>query len=340
MLTATERQGAVFKDEGRVKELVRLMKDNGCNCFRVRLFVNPTGRGGVIQDVPYVIDLARRIKQSGSLFVLDLHYSDTWADPGKQFKPKAWGNLHFNDLVSQIETYTADVISQFKKENLLPDIVQIGNEIDGGFLWPEAQLYLKDADREVQLKKFAKLLKAAIRGLKKAIGPSSRVQIMIHISSGGNKGRTEYFFKNIESQKIPYDIIGLSYYPWWHGTIDDLKANFEHTANLFNKDILLAETAFPYHEMSFGRAPFQGPFFCPVSIEGQKEFLDQVIETVQSTPNNHGLGVLWWYPESVPIENQWIWNGGATALFDKNGNALPSMRSFAVNKAKGNLNKD
>lgn len=328
MLTRMEQLGVRFKDQGDEKDLIQLMRDNGSNCFRLRLFVNPTGRNAVIQDVPYTIELAKRIKQSGSVFLLDFHYSDTWADPGKQYKPKAWENLTFDQLAAKIETYTAEVIAAFKKENVLPDIVQIGNEIDPGFLWPDGQLYKGDPDQKWE--QFTTLLKSAIRGIQNTAGPAGRPRVMIHISCGGNQEKTQHFFRNLEKHGVSYDIIGLSYYPWWHGTLADLEANLNHTAAAFNKDILVTETAYPNREMTFDDATYKDTLVWSKTPEGQKQFLDQVIQTVRQTPDGRGIGVLYWYPESVPVNGLHVWNNGGTALFDKDANTLPAMKSFQL----------
>lgn len=327
MLTRLEEQGLVFKDAaGTPTDCIKLMTDAGCNCFRLRLFVNPAGKGGVIQDVPDTLALARRIKAADAKLLLDFHYSDTWADPGKQFKPKAWEDLSFEQLQKQIEDYTADVITEFKKQNCLPDIVQVGNEITPGFLWPDAKL---DGNDETQWRKFTALLKAAIRGVQKPLSPDDHVRIMIHIDRGGDKAKTRWFFSNLQKQRVPFDIIGLSYYPWWHGSMQDLAGNLQSTAAEFNKDILVVETAYPHSPIDVSRNAHKDAMTWPMTPEGQKTFLDELIQTVHDTPDNHGIGVIWWYPESVPANKPGGWYGGANALFDKNGKALPALESFS-----------
>ena len=166
MLTRQEEAGAVFKDSQGDKDCIALMTASGCNCFRLRLFVNPTGKGGVVQDVPYTIALAKRIKASKGVLLLDFHYSDTWADPAHQSKPAAWKDLPFEELVRTVESYTAAVIAEFKTQEVLPDMVQIGNEIHPGFLWPDGKLGGPQQEPEQAWQRFAQLLKAGIRGVR------------------------------------------------------------------------------------------------------------------------------------------------------------------------------
>jgi arabinogalactan endo-1,4-beta-galactosidase len=328
MMTKMEEAGVVFKDNRQAKDLIGVMMANGCNCFRLRLFVNPNGRGGVIQDVPYVMAIAKRIKAAGAMFMLDFHYSDTWADPGKQFKPKAWEGLSFDELTKKVETYTAEAMTEFKKQNVLPDMVQVGNEINPGFIWPDGKLAGNDPNQWTQ---FTTLLKAGICGVR-SISPQDKTQIIIHIACGGDFGKTDWFLSNLEKYGVSYDILGQSFYPWWHGTMKDLENNLAKTAEKFNKDIFVVETAYPYKatENFESRADHLDAMVWDRSPEGQKAFLDELIRTVRNTPNNHGLGVLWWYPESVPTTRSGGWNGGINALFDAEGNALPAMKSFAV----------
>lgn len=329
MADKLQEAGVTFKDDGQTKDLIRVMMNNGCNCFRVRLFVNPNGRGGVIQDVPYTVALGKRIKAAGAVFMLDFHYSDTWADPGKQFKPKAWENLSFDELTKKVESYTAEVITEFKKQDALPDMVQVGNEIDNGFIWPDGRLDGKDPN---QWPRFSTLLKAGITGVRNSLTPRDKTRIIIHIACGGNIQKTDWFFSNCQKYGVDYDIIGQSFYPWWHGTMKDLENNLAQTAKKFKKDIFVVETAYPYkHTENFeSRADHLDAMIWERSPQGQKAFLDELIKTVRATPDKHGLGVLWWYPESVPMGRSGGWVGGINALFDAEGNTMPAMKSFQL----------
>jgi len=327
-LTRIEQHGGVFQDQGRPGDAIRIMSSHGCNCFRLRLFANPTYRNLVVNDIPYTVALAKRIKAAGAKLLLNFHYSDTWADPGHQTKPKAWQELDFKSLEKRVYDYTRGCIEQFKRAGVLPDFVQIGNEIAPGMLWPDGKLY-GVGEPEKQWEKFARLLKAGVRGVRDAAG-EHEVGIVIHIHCGGSWSKTKWFFENIEKQGVPYDIIGLSYYPWWHGSMEDFRENLHNIASTFDKDIFVVETAYPHRSMSFSKAKTGSDKYMvwPMTAEGQATFLNELVCTVRETPGGRGIGVLWWYPEAIPVEGLRIWNGGATALFDSNGNVLPALNVF------------
>ncbi len=328
MLSRMEELAAVFKDDGRPGDLIEILKNHGGNCFRLRLFVNPDYRNAVVQDLPYTLKLARRIKEANAKLLLDLHYSDTWADPGKQIKPKAWKDLDFPALVNQVQDYTAEVMAAFKSEGILPEMVQVGNEITPGFLWPEGRLDGgSEEEKQKQWRRFAALLKAGIAGVRKPLDEKESVQIVIHIDQGARWETTEWFFTNLEKQEVDFDIIGLSFYPWWHGTMADLRENLHKTAARFQKDIFVVETAYPWRGRDEKWKDTETMAW-PISPEGQRDFLAELIRTVRQTPDGRGLGVQWWYPEAIPTEGLFVWNNGGTALFDPEGNALPAVQAF------------
>jgi len=333
-LTKIEQAGGVFRDSGRPGDAIEIMSGYGCNCFRLRLFVNPTNSNVVVNDLAYTIALARRIKAIGAKLLLDFHYSDTWADPGHQSKPKAWEDLDFESLERTVYKYTRDCIDAFKQAGVLPDMVQPGNEIAPGMLWPDGKLY-GVGEPEKQWDKFARLLKAGIRGIEDASGDEN-IRIILHIHSGGDWSKTKWFFDNIEKRDVPCDIIGLSYYPWWHGSMEDLQKNLQKSAETFGKEIFVVETAYPYRDVRVtkGKNGADKNMRWPTTPAGQKAFLSELIATVRQTSKGRGIGVLWWYPESIPVKGLRIWNGGATALFDGDGNALPALGAFGGFKKK------
>jgi len=330
MLARIEKLGGVFRDGGKERDFLKIFKARGGNCFRLRLFVAPNGKNAVINDLPYTLALAKRIKTAGCKLLLNFHYSDTWADPGHQTKPAAWAKLSFDGLEKKVEDYTASVIAGFKQSGALPDIVQIGNEITPGMLWPDGK-----NGSAAQWDRFARLVKAGIRGAKGGAGRqrAENLRIMIHIACGGNRRRTMWFFDNLIARKVSFDIIGQSYYPWWHGTLDDLRENLRFTALAYGKDIMVVETAYPYRNAeAWKRNPKKRNLNWPISPQGQLAFLTDVVRAVRETPNGRGIGVIWWYPESIPVRNLRIWNRGATALFDTRGNALPAIGAFETMK--------
>jgi len=324
-LPKLESLGAVYKDNGQAGDALRILRDHGSTCFRVRLFVNPTLKEVVVQDLPYALKLGQRIKATGASFLLDLHYSDTWADPAKQGKPAAWTNLTFTALEKQVETYTADVLKTFKEAQCLPDIVQVGNEITPGFLWPDGKIGAPKGGWE----HFSALLKAGIRGVKKPLYADDRVKIMIHIDRGGDAAATRWFFDNLAKYHVSYDMIGLSYYPWWHGGMDKLRENLEQSARRFGKDIVVVETAYPWR--TCGETQNMN---WPMTPQGQEQFLRELVETVRATPDSLGRGVIWWYPESVRVKGLSVWMDGDVALFNETGEALPAMKAFRASENK------
>ena len=328
-LEKIEQAGGVFRNNGQPGDAIAILKANGATGFRLRLFVNPNGQDVQVNDLAYTVRMAGRIKAAGAQLLLDFHYSDTWADPGHQTTPAAWDSLPFDSLEQQVETYTAGVIIQLKRAGALPDIVQIGNEIDAGILWPLGQLSW-GSDSSAQWDHFARLLKAGIRGVRDSLGPGDTVRIMLHYSLGGNTGGTQWFFDHIATYGVPYDLIGLSYYPWWHGTLGELKANLQATAQRYNRDVMVVETSYPWRAGGWeSMVTDTAAMTWPASTQGQTRFLKDVVDAVATVPGGHGAGVVWWYPESIPVSGLFIWAGGSLALFDSTGNVLPAASAFA-----------
>jgi arabinogalactan endo-1,4-beta-galactosidase len=326
-LTVLEEEGAVYRQNDKPDDLIAILKDNGFNTIRLRLFVNPNKKGAVTNDLPYTLDLAKRAKAGGMKLLLNFHYSDTWADPKQQTKPKAWENMPFEELKQTVQSYTASVIEAFKKENVLPDIVQIGNEITPGMLWPDGKVSEKQ-DNEIQWEKFCSLLKAGIAGVRSA-APDANLKIMIHVDQGGKKSVTQWFFSKINKYQVPYDIVGVSYYPWWHGTIKDLKENLNYIATELKKDVVVVETAYPHtKDVDWHGHPPAGKLQFPLTPKGQYDMLRKVTKALLETPDKRGIGVFYWFPESVPVAKQHTWMAGASALFDSKGNALPGIHAF------------
>ena len=326
-LTTLEQNGAAYLDKGRTGELIAILRNNGFNSIRLRIFVDPNGRHGAVNDLPYTIELAKRAKAGGMKLLLNFHYSDTWADPQQQTKPKAWENMPFEELKQTVQSYTASVMEAFKKENVVPDIVQVGNEITPGMLWPDGKISEK-YDTEAQWEKFTSLLKAGIAGVRSVV-PDPNLKIMIHIDQGGKKSVSQWFFGNLNKYDVPFDIVGVSYYPWWHGTVKNLKENLNYIAKELKKDVMVVEVAYPHTDKVdwHGHPPARKLHF-PLTPKGQYDMLRSVTKTVLQTPDKHGCGVFYWFPESVPVGKQGTWMGGASALFDAKGNALPGIYAF------------
>lgn len=307
-LKQAEDQGKVFKDNNQPKPGLQIFKDHGYNWIRLRLFHTPTQ---LPNNLAYTIALAQAAKKLGFKFLLDYHYSDTWADPGKQGIPKAWQGMSHTQLVDAVRDYTRETITAFRDAGVLPDMVQIGNEITNGMLWPDGRL-------PANWDNFADLVKAGIDGVDAGRGDQPKPRMMIHIDKGGDKAATKKFFDKLNSYRVDFDVIGQSYYPWWHGSLNDLRENLIFMAHAYKQDIMVVEAAYNWRPAEYRNRP--GPF--PETPEGQREFWDEVNREVQAAPDGRGIGVFWWEP-AVP--------GGAIAsrgMFDESGNALPVITVF------------
>lgn len=308
-LKAAEDAGNTFKDQGRAKPGSEILRDHGYNWVRLRIFHTPTD---LPNNLDYTIASAKSAKALGFRILLDFHYSDTWADPGKQFTPKAWKSLSHDQLVKAVFAYTRDTIAAFRSAGVLPDIVQVGNEVIAGMLWPDGRL-------PEHWDNFAALLKAGIAGVAAGAGDGPRPRIMIHIDRGGDVEGTKYFFDKLDSYHVPYDVIGQSYYPWWHGGLNSLRANLRFMAKEYRKGIFVVETAYNWKPTEYVKkkgAPF------PEAPEGQKQFLEAVNRLVKEAPGGLGKGVFWWEPmvSPSPISSR--------SFFDDAGNALPVITVF------------
>lgn len=282
-----EARGKKYSDNGLEKDVLEILKDHQFNWIRLRLFVDPNAENGYSRDgegycgLEKTLALAKRVKASGMKFLLDFHYSDTWADPGKQFTPSAWKELHGSALEGKIYSYTNETIQRFIDEGVRPDMVQVGNEINNGMVWPQGKL--PDGKEKVhsteEMESFCVLLRCASAAVR-AVDPE--ITIMVHIACGGQNPESVAFFDKIISRDVKFDVIGQSYYPEYHGTLEDLEFNLNDLVERYNTPILVVE----YHE-------------------NRKE----VNDIVRNIPNGMGLGTFIWEPTSPR------WGG----LFDRDG---------------------
>jgi arabinogalactan endo-1,4-beta-galactosidase len=303
-----EAKGIEFKENGVAKPGLQIFKDHGYNWVRLRLFHSPDR---LPNDLPYTIAAARQAKAMGYKFLLNYHYSDTWADPAKQFIPKAWKDKTHEQLVEEVHDYTRDTIIAFRQAGAMPDMVQIGNEVIGGMMWPDGRL-------PKRWQEFADLVKAGIRGMDAGFGDAPRPLVMMHIDRGGDMAATKSFYDHCAEYGIEFDVIGQSYYPWWHGNLDDLRANMNFMANEYPQDIMLVEVAYNWRPAEYrGKS---GPF--PETPDGQAEFLKQVNQIVRETPHGKGKGIFWWEPAVSPSPI------AGRGMFDEEGNVLPVINVF------------
>ena len=341
MLEELEQHGAKYYLMDCEKDLFALLAECGMDMVRLRLWRDPYSEegesyGGGGNDLDATIRLARRVVHSGLTFMLDFHYSDFWADPAKQFKPKAWTNLHGDKLCQAVYHYTKDVLYQLKQEGLLPQMVQVGNEITNGFLWPDG--------RYENTETMMALLKAGIRAVREA---DASIQIVLHLDFGTDNALYQKWFTEAQKHGLDYDVIGMSYYPFWNGSIQQLTDNMNDISRTFRKDVMVVETSIGYTTDDLGckgmvyseelekKAPYPG------TKQGQERFMRSLIQAVRSVEENRGIGVIYWEPAWLPFPDcAWakpigceymhdkaeLGNSWANqALFDERGNANPAL---------------
>jgi beta-galactosidase len=283
-LPQLEDRGMKFFDNGVQKDPILIMKDHGFNYIRLRIFNDPARDSDYSPkrgfcDLEHTKQMAKRVKDAGMKLLLDFHYSDYWADPGKQYKPAAWRNLLFEELKKALYDYTKKVIQELKDQGTTPDMVQIGNEINHGLVWPEGNVSNVDS--------MAQLIAAGVVGVK-TVDPS--IVIMLHIALGGQNDESVFFINQVLARKVHFDVIGLSYYPKWHGTLDDLRDNMNDLLRRYNKDLIVVE------------------------YSAKKEEVNKIAFEL---PNGKGKGTCIWEPISS-------WE----SIFDRDGKSNDFMKMY------------
>ncbi|MEO7049938.1 MAG: beta-galactosidase GalA [Ferruginibacter sp.] len=282
-LPELEAKGVKFSDKGVQKDAIEILKDHGFNYIRLRIFHSPEKDSGYSPgkgfcDLAHTLQMAKRIKAAGLKFLLDFHYSDYWADPGKQFKPAVWKNLNFPTLKDSVYAYTKAVMSALKTQNTLPDMVQVGNEINHGMMWPDGRIDHPDS--------LAQLIIAGTNAVKEI---SPKTVMLLHIALGGQNDESVFFLNRMLNRGVHFDIIGESYYPKWHGTPDDLRNNLTDLINRFHKDVIVVE----YSQLK-----------------------TEVNDIVFNLPENKGKGTFIWEPLST-WEKIFDWDGKTNDLILK-----------------------
>lgn len=283
-LKSAEDRGVEFKENGQVKPGLEIFSDHGYNWIRLRLFHSPDR---LPNDLEYTIELAREAQEHGFKFLLDYHYADSWADPGKQPIPAAWDTTNVEVLIDSVYQYTKNTIEAFREAGVMPEMVQIGNEVRNGMMWPLGKL-------PENWDNFAALFKAGVDGVDAGRGQAPRPLIMLHYDNGADTDGAKQYYDKFNFYNIPYDIIGLSYYPWWHGNLLQLRENLLSLVDNYDKDIVLVETGYRPHEYEEHNAPY------PEDIPGgpRKAFLEDVNETLLNVSSRKIKGVFWWEPAS------------------------------------------
>ena len=317
-----ESKGIVYLEDGVARDALQILTNRGLNCGRLRLFTSSAAQAEAspynsINNLDYTVPLAVRIKNAGMKFLLDFHYSDSWADPGKQTKPAAWTNLNFAQLKAQLQDYSSNCIVAFRAADAMPDYVQVGNEIVQGLLWPDGFV---SGNTNASWSNLGQLLQAAINGVKGAAGPNPP-KLLIHIDRGGDWDTTQWFFDNLLHQQVTFDMLALSYYPFWHGSLANLSNCLANAAACYGKPVLLVETDFPWNNSTniFGIA---------ASTNGQVQYVTELARIVKALPGNLGAGIFWWGTEYQPVPGANQAGFGYRSFFDGAGNVLPVADAF------------
>lgn len=333
-------------------DLLTILKQNGVNYLRLRLWNDPYsesgepyGAGG--NDISVTLALAARAKAASLPYLLDLQYSDFWADPGKQTKPKAWSSLSVKGLEEAVYDYTKTVLQAMAREGVLPQMVQVGNELSNGLLWPEG--------RTPNYDNIVRFVNAGIRAVREVAG----IPVMIHLDNGGNNALYREWFDHFCEKGEPFDCIGLSYYPFWHGSLQDLAANMNDIAVRYGKDLIVAETSTGFtmedyaayeklpQELRKGmatRPALAAKVPYPMSPQGQCDFLRDLCQVIREVPDHRGKGFFYWEGAWIPRHgSEWATPAACRyiadpgpggnewanqALFDYEGAALPALHQF------------
>ncbi|MEW9529938.1 glycosyl hydrolase 53 family protein [Microbispora sp. NPDC049125] len=327
-LAKSEARGGVYRtSSGATGDALTILKGGGVNYARLKVWVNPADG---YNTKTQVLAMARRIKALGMGLLVDFHYSDTWADPGKQYKPAAWTGYTYDRLKTAVYDHTYDVLSALKAQGTTADMVQVGNEINDGMLWEDG--------RSSDFGKLAGLLNSGYAAVKAV---SSSTKVVLHLAEGGNNALFRWWFDSAAARGVAYDVIGVSYYPYWHGTFGAFQANLNDIAARYGKPVLVVETAYPFstgNEDGLGNIitsaePVAG---YPASPAGQAAMLRDVMSLVQAVRDGRGLGVVYWEPTWTAVSgNGWdpadpsSGNGWENqALFDFGDRALPALAEF------------
>ena len=329
LLQHIEDHGVVYKEDGQPKDALQIFRKYGVNWVRLRLFVDPKGDDGQVNTLPYTLAMAHRVKAAGMKLLLDFHYSNEWADPENQTMPGNWEGLSRKDLTRVVHDYTRAVMNTFAEQGISPEMVQIGNECRNGMLWPIGGDL---SDDHHKWDAFADLLKAGIRGVRDSTG-GQNVRVMIHVESGGDVAACRNFYDNLAMRNVPFDVIGLSYYPVWQGSIAKLQKNLAMLSQRYHRSIVIAEAGCewtPVKSSKRSRSPY------PPTPGGQQQFLIDTIAAVKATPEGRGKGVFYWAPEWIDGDQ---WNGPDwssdwehRALFRPDGEVLPAVAAFETVK--------
>ena len=349
-LLELERCGAKYYDNGEERDLLAIMKSYDVDTIRIRLWNDPwseTGEsyGAGENDLKTSLEIAKRVTAAGFGVLLNFHYSDFWADPGKQIKPKAWADYGVKELEQAVYDYTLESMRTFLEAGVNITMVQVGNELSNGLLWPEGKVPNYD--------NIATFVNAGIRAVRKA---DAAIPVMIHLDNGGNNALYREWFDNFTKRGEDFEIIGLSYYPFWHGSLQMLNDNMNDIAERYGKDLVIAEVSMGYTMEDYKnyeklsdeerkgyatRPALVEKIEYPMTKQGQYDFMEDFLNRISHIKGGKGKGFFYWEPAWIPVPgsgwatpaslkymndpgpcgNEWA----NQALFDYDGNALPTL---------------
>jgi len=329
-LAKSEALGGVYKtSSGTTGDAVAILKSSGMNYARLKVWVNPADG---YNNKTRVLAMAKRIKAQGMKLLVDFHYSDTWADPGKQTKPAAWASHSYSQLKTDVYDHTYDVLNALKAQGTTADMVQIGNEINGGMLWSEGST-----------SNWSQLAGLLNSGYSAAKAVSSSTLVALHLANAGDDATVRWWFDNAATYGINYDVIGLSYYGYWHGSLGAAQTTLDDVASRYSKPVFIAETAYPFRldsdDSLVNQIDTTGELVSgyPATTAGQTAWFRDVMNIVEAVPNGRGLGVFYWEATWTAVTgNGWdptdatSGNGWENqALFGFDDKALPAMSVFS-----------
>jgi arabinogalactan endo-1,4-beta-galactosidase len=329
-LQKSEDLGGLYHDDrlgGKNRSALKILADHGATNVRLRVWVTPADG---YHDETEAVEMSKRAHAAGLGVLLDLHYSDTWADPNQQTKPATWSNLSVPELEQAVYDHTFHVCMNVKAHAGAPEMIQLGNELNSGMLWPDGHTW-----NPPNWDNLAAFLKAGYAAVKAC---SCDTKVMLHLANGGDNGLYRWWFDNITARGVLFDVIGASYYGYWHGSLGDLQANLNDVSARYGKDVVVAETAYPFTLADDGwpnsiGSPDQLVSGYPATPAGQAANFRDVLSIVRAVPNGRGLGAFYWDATWISVPgNGWdptdptsgnAWEN--QALFDFQGKALPAM---------------
>lgn len=348
-----ESLGGKFYDQGKEQDVFAILKSYGMNAVRLRLWNDPyaedgTPYGAGTDDLPTVIELAKRARAHGMDVLLCIHYSDFWADPGKQRVPKAWRGMDAQELEKAVYDFTRETLLAMREAGAFPDLIQVGNELTNGMLWPEGKLL--ECGNYDNLARFVSAGIQAVRSL------DQKLPVMIHLDNGGNAPMYRDWFDHYMERGEDFQMIGLSYYPFWHGTLEDLQNNMNDLAVRYGKELVIAEVSMGFTMKDYGiyeelaenerkgyatKPELVEKLQFPMSKEGQADFMKALFSVMEQVPENKCRGFFYWEPAWIPVPGSGWANEAALryieeegpggnewanqALFDYNGHSLPAL---------------